>query len=93
MAKNNFRINAPADLAGGVYADFASVWHTKNVFVLDFASLTAPPKKDQNDQGEEVLNLNAQIVSRVKIPPEQVFEIMKALEKQLTAWEKETGRK
>jgi hypothetical protein len=27
------------------------------------------------------------------VPPNQVFEIMKALERQLTGWEQETGRR
>lgn len=35
----------------------------------------------------------ARIVARIKIPPAQVFELMKALEQQLTAWEKETGQR
>jgi hypothetical protein len=33
----------------------------------------------------------ARVVSRVRIPPAQVFELMKALEKQLTQWEASTG--
>jgi hypothetical protein len=32
---------------------------------------------------------DATVVSRVRIPPSQVFELMKALEQQLSAWEKE----
>jgi hypothetical protein len=32
-------------------------------------------------------------VARVRVPPNQVFEIMKALERQLTGWEQETGRR
>jgi len=32
-------------------------------------------------------------VSRVRIPPDQVFELMKALEQQLTMWENETGKR
>ena len=32
------------------------------------------------------------MIQRVKIPPKQVFELMKALEHQLSAWESETGQ-
>jgi hypothetical protein len=77
----------PIEKAGGVYADFVRAWHTQDAFVLDFATLTEPPR---NDDGQMVLD--AQVVSRVRIPPAQVFELMKALEQQLTAWEKESGR-
>jgi hypothetical protein len=40
-----------------------------------------------------VTQAQAQVVARVRVPPSQVFEIMKALERQLTAWETETGRR
>jgi hypothetical protein len=32
------------------------------------------------------------VVARVRIRPEQIWEIMKALEQQLSRWEKEQGR-
>jgi len=35
----------------------------------------------------------ARVVSRVRIPPEQVFELAKALTQQLEFWEQETGRR
>lgn len=34
--------------------------------------------------------INCRVVSRVRIPPAQMFELMKVLERQLTAWEQET---
>jgi hypothetical protein len=75
-------IHLPEDHHAGAYADFVSVWHTNDVFVLDFAVLTQPTTPAQ---------LSARVVSRVRIPPAQVFEIMKALEQQLTKWESERG--
>lgn len=73
-------LHIPEDRLEGTYADFVSVWHSRDVFVLDFAVLAQPTTPQQ---------LNARVVSRVRIPPTQVFEIMKALEQQLTAWENE----
>ena len=73
-------IHIPDDRVEGTYADFVSVWHSRDAFVLDFAVLAQPATA----QG-----LNARVVTRVRIPPSQVFEIMKALEQQLTAWENE----
>jgi hypothetical protein len=73
-------IHLPDDVIEGTYADFVSVWHSRDVFVLDFAVLAQPTSPQQ---------LSARVVSRVRIPPPQVFEIMKALEQQLTAWENE----
>jgi hypothetical protein len=76
------QIHIPEDRMEGTYADFVSVWHSKDVFVLDFAVLSQPTTPQQ---------LTSRVVSRVRIPPSQVFEIMKALEQQLSAWEKERG--
>ena len=74
-------IHIPDDRIEGTYADFVSVWHSKDVFVLDFAVLSQPTTPAE---------LRSRVVSRVRIPPSQVFEIMKALEQQLTAWENES---
>lgn len=74
-------IHIPDDRIEGTYADFVSVWHSRDAFVLDFAVLAQPATAQQ---------LNARVVTRVRIPPSQVFEIMKALEQQLTAWENES---
>jgi hypothetical protein len=73
-------IHIPEDKIEGTYADFVSVWHSKDAFVLDFAVLAQPTTAAQ---------FVSRVVSRVRLPPSQVFEIMKALEQQLTAWESE----
>ena len=75
-------IHVPEEKIEGTYADFVSVWHSRDAFVLDFAVLAQPATPQQ---------LAARVVTRVRIPPSQVFEIMKALEQQLTAWENERG--
>ena len=87
------RVSMPDDKAQGVYADFVSVWHTNDVFTFDFAALTRPVSRVEDEDGSTVAQAQAQIVARVRVPPSQVFEIMKALERQLTAWEHETGRR
>lgn len=88
MPEQRIQMNMPPEAAPGAYADFVRAWHTKDVFVLDFANLVEPPRAE-----DDVLILNATVVSRVRIPPDQVFELMKALEQQLSAWEKETGKR
>ena len=86
MAEQRIQMNMPPELTAGVYADFVRAWHTKDAFVLDFANLVEPVRAE-----DDAVLLNATVVSRVRIPPAQVFELMKALEQQLSAWEKETG--
>jgi hypothetical protein len=86
-------VSATPDTEVGVYANFVAVWHEPHCFVLDFAAYTQPPQLAADpDNGEQFVDLRARLVSRIRVPPDQVFEIMKALEQQLSAWERETGR-
>jgi hypothetical protein len=92
--EQRFVIEISPDVEPGVHADFASIWHTPDTFVLDFASLRQPPQLSQDENtGQRVLICPTRIVSRIKIPPDQVFELMKALEKELSTWELQTGRR
>jgi len=85
-------VNVPPELEVGVYADFVAVWHQPHCFVIDFATYTQLPQLTADgESGEQYVDLRAKLVSRVRIPPSQVFEIMKALEQQLSAWERESS--
>lgn len=86
-----YDLDVPADVEPGTYADFASIWHTPDSFVLDFAVLKNPPKPTVTDDGDRVLKVSTRVVSRVRIPASQVFEIMKGLEQQLSKWERTHG--
>jgi hypothetical protein len=88
-----FEIDLPPEVVAGNYADFANVWHTPAVFVMDFVTLAQPPREQDTSEGERVAVVPARVVSRIRIPPEQVFELAKALTQQLEFWEQETGRR
>lgn len=89
-----FEIDLPPEIIPGNYADFANVWHTPTVFVMDFVTLAQPPREDTDPEtGEHIAVVPARVVSRIRIPPEQVFELAKALTQQLEFWEQETGRR
>lgn len=90
-----FQVDVPADVEAGVPADFANVWHTRTSFVIDFAVPKGPPKlvEPADEGGTPHAVVSARVVSRVRIPPEQAFEIARALTQQLDQWEKETGRR
>lgn len=92
--ERQFEIDLPPDLIAGAYADFANVWHTPTVFIMDFLTLAKPPSDViDSETGETRTIVPARVVSRVRIPPEQVFELAKALTQQLEFWEQETGRR
>ncbi|SDU82859.1 DUF3467 domain-containing protein [Jiangella alkaliphila] len=91
--RREYDIDIPAEVEPGTYADFASIWHTADSFVLDFAVLKRPPKPSVGEDGSRVLKVPTRVVTRVRVPPSQVFEIMKGLEKQLSMWERSHGVK
>jgi hypothetical protein len=85
----NLNINVPPEQLEGHYADFASVWHNNETFILDFVSMSQPPTPSRDEGGQQVAQINCQVVTRVRIPAEQVWEVMKALQQQLGQWEAE----
>lgn len=77
----------------GVFADFASIWHTPNTFVLDFLSIRRPAEFQTDDAtNQPVAQLETTVGARVRIPPEQIFKIIEALQVQGQQWLAETGR-
>ncbi len=89
------QVELPSDQEIGVPADFASVWHTSTSFVIDFVTAKSPAKPlVDRETGEQTGHaLPVKVAARVRIPPQQVFELARALTQQLDAWERETGRK
>lgn len=92
LARAN-RIEIPDEQAVGVPADFASVWHTRESFVIDFLSVKGPDQVAEDDDGEQVVVRDLVVAARIRMPPTHVIELMKALEQQLTYWETETGQR
>lgn len=90
---SRIKMTATPETEIGTYADFVAVWHQRSSFVLDFSVFSNPPQLGEDDDGNQVVDLNARLAARVRIAPGQVFEIMKALEQQLSAWERETGQR
>jgi hypothetical protein len=94
-AEMKLQIDLPTEHETGVPADFASVWHTSTSFVLDFVAAKSPAKAVVDPASGEQTGgrvMPARVVSRVRIPPQQVFELARALTQQLDAWERENGR-
>jgi Protein of unknown function (DUF3467) len=86
----HLNLNLPPEQEGGVYANIVAVWHDGDGFILDFSVIvTAPQPATNQDTGQNVTLINAKVVSRVRIPASQAFELMKALNTQLSQWEAE----
>ena len=91
-----FQVTLPPEQELGVFADFASVWHTPTTFVIDFLAVKAPqhPSVDPGtgQPHPEAPVLEARVGARVRIPSEQIFPLIAALQEQGTKWLEESGR-
>lgn len=86
-------IELPPDRTTGVFADFANIWHTPVSFVIDFLSTKEPPRAVQSDVGDvDHAVLETVVAARIRIPPEQIFPLINALQEQSQKWLDEQGR-
>lgn len=86
-------IDLPAEQEAGVFADFANIWNTPSTFVIDFLSVKQPlvdaTLLDPEAEGTVLLT---KVVSRIRIPAEQVYPLIHALTNQAQLWLQQTGR-
>jgi Protein of unknown function (DUF3467) len=86
----NFEIQLPPELESGVYANFLGVWHTAHEFTLDFAQVQ-PAQMDDPEDPASTVTLPARVVARVKIPVTVVFDVIRALNENMTRYEQAFG--
>ncbi len=84
-----YELRVPPELEGGVYANFLGVWHTAHEFTLDFAA-TLPAEPTETPDGP-ALRVPCRVTARIKVPPTLVFEILKALNTNMTGYEQRFG--
>lgn len=85
-------VNLPPEQEIGVFADFAAVWHNPTSFVIDFLSLVAPPQQQVGPDGETVPVVSARVATRVRLPAEQIFRVIGALQEQADQWLAQSGK-
>ena len=78
----------PPDLEAGVYANFLGVWHSAYEFTLDFAT-TQPARPAEDDPERTVMPVL--VSSRVKIPVTLIFDVVRALNENMTRYEDTFG--
>jgi hypothetical protein len=83
-----FTMMVPPELEGGVYANVLSTWHSAYEFTLDF-SASQPPQVP--DDPTSPIVIPCRVVSRVKIPVTLVFDVLRALNDAMTAYEAQFG--
>lgn len=86
----NFRMDVPEEERGGSYANFLAVWHTAHEFTLDFAAMQPPQHSDPADENSPFV-VPCHVVSRVRIPLSVVFDVLRALNENMTRYETQFG--
>ena len=77
----DFAISLPEEMAGGVWANFATVSHSPYEFTIDFVRLDFARREDGHTPGN--------VVARVNLSPLMVSQLMEALE---TNWSRYAAR-
>jgi hypothetical protein len=77
-----FAVNTPPELEAGAYANTLAVWHTAYEFTLDFAAMQ-PPVQDEDG----TTTVPCLVTARVKIPVTVMFDVLRALNQNMTQYE------
>ena len=84
------RFEVPPEEAVARYANFLGVWHTPHEFTLDFAVTQRPQPADPDDAASPSV-VACHVVARVKIPVSVVFDVLRALNENMTRYEAAFG--
>jgi hypothetical protein len=82
------KIDVPPKLEGGTYANVLNVWHTAYEFTLDFGVMQ---QVGEPEDADAALQVPVRVVSRVRIPVTLLFEVLKALNTNMTGYESTFG--
>jgi hypothetical protein len=86
--RQEIQMVVPPDKEAGVYANFLGVWHSGYEFTLDFAT-TQPARPSEEDPERTVMP--CLVVSRIKIPVTLIFDVVRALNENMTRYEETFG--
>jgi hypothetical protein len=81
------QVTLPPELEGGTYSNVLHVHHTAYEFTLDFGVMRPPEQDDPTGP----VRVPVVVVSRVRIPVTLLFEVLKALNQNLTIYESAFG--
>ena len=82
------KIDVPPELEGGTYANVLNVWHTAYEFTLDFGVMQ---QVGEPEDADAALQVPVRVVSRVRIPVTLLFQVLKALNTNMTGYESTFG--
>ena len=85
-----FEVEIAPELEGGTYANFVTVWYTPHDFTLDFSAMQSGEIDDPDDPASPEI-IRCPVVTRVRIPATFVFDVIRAVNTEMTNYEREFG--
>jgi hypothetical protein len=82
--QRDIQVSVPEAIQAGAYAGGAMVWHTAHEFTLDFIQILPPYPESPG-------TVQCLVTSRVKIPPTVIFDLLRALNDNMTKYEAKFG--
>lgn len=89
-ANPDFVFYAPPEVEAGVYANALSTWHTPYDFTIEFAAIERPQPLDEDDPEAGTVT-PCRVGVRVKIPATLMFDVIRALNAEMTLYERDFG--
>jgi hypothetical protein len=86
-AQPDFVFHVPPELETGTYANILAVWHSPHEFTLDFAVTNQSVSAGENGP----VTVPCSTVARVKVAPSVLFDLLRALNQNMTQYENEYG--
>jgi len=83
--QTEFEIQVPPENEAGEYANFLMVWHTPHEFTLDFAVM------QPSQAGDTGTKVPCRVVSRVRIPPAVMLDILNAMGENVGRYQQSFG--
>jgi hypothetical protein len=78
-------------MVAGAYANSVAIWHTAHEFTLDFLVHAQPPTQVAAPDGTQVIQAPQKLTARVHIPPGVIFDLLRALNENMTKHEEVFG--
>ena len=86
MAEPTLEYRVSEEIEGGVYANSVTLWHTGHEFTFDFCS-SLPTRQDEDGS----MTVPLRVVSRIKLPVSVIFDLLQAINTDMTKYEAAYG--
>jgi hypothetical protein len=82
----DFDFDVSEEAGAAVYANIVSIWYSPYEFALDWGLTEAAEAEDPDDPASP-LRIPVSVVARLRVPTGLIFDVLRALNEAMTAYE------